>query len=932
MKAPSRIIIAFSIALFLIAIPLSFSSMAGSEYQSGSPEGRAANLLSRMTTEEKIGQLFLVTFHGNDVRKDTPIYDLIVQHHIGGVILKANNDNFTDKDTTINDLWILNNQLQTNNYLGSEIENIDPQTGFTSKSNYIPLLIGIQQYGDGFPNNNILFGLSKIPSQLSIGATWNSESAFQTGELLGSELSSLGINLLFGPSLDVVEHPLASPESDLGVNTFGGDPYWVGEMAKSYISGIHKGSDHKLLVAATHFPGLGSADRLPTNEVATVRKSLEQLKQIELAPFFEITAGSPGDDYITDALLTSHIRYQGLQGNIRATTKPISLDPQAFNLLMDIPEFMQWRQGNGLMISDDLASRSVRRFYDPTEQVFNARRPSMDALLAGNDLLYFSDEFTFQIGDLTEEDPYDLYFTTLLDILNYFIQKYSEDPIFAESVDNSVFRILTTKYRLYSFFTLSQVLPSGELIDNLGQNSSLSIEVSRESATLISPVVDDISTIFPEPPGLNDRIVIIVDNYTFRQCSTCVEAPAIDQDSFQEIITNLYGSQGSGLINPRNVSTYSYADLNDLLNLTGSYYSINQDITRATWIVFITLDISGNRPESLALRSLLSERPDLTRQKNVVAFATSAPYYLDATEVSKLTAYYGLYSKGTAFIDTAAKLLFQEIPNPEGSSPISIPGIGYDLISVTSPDINKTIPLTLYFPETLSDSELPQVSIGDHITITVGTILDYNGNPVPNNTPVEVNVLSATKELALIKSQTRNGVVEITYIIDDSPVIDIFARSGGAISEVFSLSVHTVSSGLTTPTQSPSQTPKLTSTLSLPTEMPNQFPEQPGENEPKTKLDYIDWGISTLTILIIALSAYQSSTSRGKVRRGIHSALASIIGGYLIFIYMIFKLPGTSWIFENGGRLVIGLLILLGAGAGWTTSTILRNWLTNSDN
>ena len=57
----------------------------------------------------------------------------------------------------------------------------------------------------------------------------------------------------------------------------------------------------------------------------------------------------------------------------------------------------------------------------------------------------------------------------------------------------------------------------------------------------------------------------------------------------------------------------------------------------------------------------------------------NAPYYYDATDISAFTAYYGLYSKLPGFIEVAARILFQEI-SPQGNSPVSIPGVAYELI------------------------------------------------------------------------------------------------------------------------------------------------------------------------------------------------------------------------------------------------------------
>ena len=60
------------------------------------PAQKARVLLARMTPAERIGQLFLVGFKGRDVTsKNVKILDLVNNYHIGGIILRAANDNFT---------------------------------------------------------------------------------------------------------------------------------------------------------------------------------------------------------------------------------------------------------------------------------------------------------------------------------------------------------------------------------------------------------------------------------------------------------------------------------------------------------------------------------------------------------------------------------------------------------------------------------------------------------------------------------------------------------------------------------------------------------------------------------------------------------------------------------------------------------------------
>ena len=70
--------------------------------QGNDPERKAKELLSQMTPAEKVGQLFLVSFSGNEIAQDLPIYDMIVNHHVGGVILNRRNDNFTSENTILN--------------------------------------------------------------------------------------------------------------------------------------------------------------------------------------------------------------------------------------------------------------------------------------------------------------------------------------------------------------------------------------------------------------------------------------------------------------------------------------------------------------------------------------------------------------------------------------------------------------------------------------------------------------------------------------------------------------------------------------------------------------------------------------------------------------------------------------------------------------
>ena len=73
------------------------------------------------------------------------------------------------------------------------------------------------------------------------------------------------------------------------------------------------------------------------------------------------------------------------------------------------------------------------------------------------------------------------------------------------------------------------------------------------------------------------------------------------------------------------------------------------------------------------MRSFLAKRSDSLRDKRLVALSFSAPYYLDTTEISKLTAYFGVYGHTAPFLEAAVRALFREF-TPTGAPPRPLPG------------------------------------------------------------------------------------------------------------------------------------------------------------------------------------------------------------------------------------------------------------------
>lgn len=912
----------FSICLLIgfllsLTVPFAETVQADQTAQEIDNFAKARALMTNMTPEQRVGQLFLVSFEGTEIGPDSGIYDLITNHYIGGVILRADNDNFTGPDNTVSIAAELVTGLQNIGWQESQNLTTNIETGQPESPEYIPLFVGISQEGDSYPADQILNGLTSIPSSMAIGATWDPQLAQAAGLVMGKELRAMGFNFYLGPSLDVLETTSTGSGDDLGVRTFGGDPYWVGEMGKAYIRGLHLGSREEMAIIAKHFPGRGSSDRLPEEEVATVRKPLEQLKQVDLAPFFAVTSPETDPLSTADGLLVSHIRYQGLRDNIRDVTPPVSLDSAALEQVLSLDPIADWYDRGGLVVSDNLGSDAVRRFYDPTMQTFDARSVARNAFLAGNDLLYLND--FIEVNDPDTE-------TTITKTLASFAQKYREDAAFAERVDRSVERILAMKFKMYPEFTLDEVMPDPSALDEVGKSQPTTFEIARRAVTLISPSEANLEAVLPRPPDPREQIIIFTDVRTTRQCSTCAEQSSLAVDALKKSIIRLFGPTAGGQINESMIHAYTYLDLQSYLNDPLGSAALGVNLKASDWVIFAMQDSPSERDESKALNRLLSERSDLIRNKKVIGFAFNAPYYLDATDISKLTAYFGLYSKTNSFVDVAARVLFQEL-TPSGALPVSVPGVGYDLIVATAPDPRQVIPLYIDIPEpepftgtvTPEPTAVPTFKIGDTIPLRTGVVYDTNGNPVPDGTVVRF-IFSVqgedTSTQMIEESVTRNGIARGTYTISGVGALTIRVVSEPATtSQLLTLNLIDGTGAAVTPiiptpieTEAPTPTPTLE---------PSPTPETTPVVEEASDPGAGDWFLSFLLIWGGAVGIMKFGQRRVSLRWGVRWALLAVIGGMLAYLIL-----ATGWFeavqwFTAAGTLGILTACLIGVLVGW---------------
>lgn len=905
-------------------------------------------LMEQLTVAEKVGQLFLVPFIGQDLGPESDIATLIADYHIGGVVLLERNGNIINEGETSLQVAELVNGLQSLAWKASqaitETSSISPSPLPGSPPlPFVPLLVTLDHDGDGYPWTHLTNGFSPIPNNMAIGATWKEEHSEAMGTVVGQELAAVGVNMLLGPSLDVLDNPRPGLEGDLGTRTFGGDPFWVGRLGRAYVRGVHIGSEGRVAVAAKRFPGFGASDRDADQEVATVDKSRETLRRIELPPFFAVTRFDDEDPFgMADAMVTAHIRYKGFQGeNIRQYTRPISLDTENLPLLLSEPEFVPWRAAGGLLVSDALGVEAIRKYYFDQLGTFPHRRIAQEAFLAGNDLLLLSQ---FAVSDDWEEQ-----LANIQDTILYFREKHESDPAFQARVDEAVYRILSLKLRLYPQRTLSQVSVDVEALpEQIGQGWEAIYGVAKDATTLIHPGSQEL----PNPPTVNDDILIFTDDRLRRDC------PALERDdcyfihplALQETMLRLYGPEALGQIDPARITSLTFSDIMTFLSppeaegvtptpqptpLSTPQPSpepsptplpqpdVEAALAEADWIIFALLDYNPrDYPEqSGAVRQLLLERAADMLGKKVVALAYNVPYYLDATEISKLDAYYGVYSKTEPFIEASVRALFREF-SLQGNSPVSVVGTNYDLAIQLEPDPVQVIHVT--WPEiepTTGTPEAVSVEVGDMIRLVAGPVMDRNGHLVPDGTPVSFRLLWREEGLTkIIDRETVNGMADIEVEVERTGQLEVSVESPPAMTSTQwfititegEFVVETVEPPTATPTSTPTSTstpthtptatdtptttPTATATPTA-TPIPTPTPTFTPVVEDSPMVVGHDLWRSLLAILLVGMTGFVVERSGGQTwSRGVRAFLWALVWGLVGYSLYGLDVPGAAWV------------------------------------
>lgn len=276
--------------------------------------------INNLTIKEKIGQLAMFGIESTEITEDT--INLIKEYKVGNIILFARNV------ASPKQLFLLNQNLQK----------------LALKELGIPLFISIDQ--EGGMVTRIFNGSTFFPGAMTISATNNPENAYQIGQIMGKELSALGINMNLAPIYDVNNNP---HNPVIGVRSFSDDPKVVSKYAWEFSKGLQ---ENNVFATAKHFPGHGDTNVDSHLGLPRIDYDREYLDNFEFYPFkYAIDRG-------IKAIMSSHINFPKLTND----ELPATLSKKIMTDLLRT-EF----KFEGLIVSDGMGMKGIVDNYSEAE-------------------------------------------------------------------------------------------------------------------------------------------------------------------------------------------------------------------------------------------------------------------------------------------------------------------------------------------------------------------------------------------------------------------------------------------------------------------------------------------------------------------------------------------------------------------------------------
>ncbi|PXV64386.1 beta-glucosidase [Dysgonomonas alginatilytica] len=212
-----------------------------------SVEERTQDLVSRMTLEEKVGQLLcplgweMYEKQGNKVTQSKKFENIVKERQIGMLWATFRADPWTQKT--------LENGL--NPTLAAEAGNALQKYIIENTRLGIPIFLA-----EECPHGHMAIGTTVFPTAIGQAATWNPELLTKMSSTIAQEARLQGSHIGYGPVLDLAREPRWSRTEE----TYGEDPILIARMGEAFVKGFGSGDltkENSLISTLKHFVAYG---------------------------------------------------------------------------------------------------------------------------------------------------------------------------------------------------------------------------------------------------------------------------------------------------------------------------------------------------------------------------------------------------------------------------------------------------------------------------------------------------------------------------------------------------------------------------------------------------------------------------------------------------------------------------------------------------
>jgi beta-N-acetylhexosaminidase len=289
--------------------------------------------LKSMSLREKIGQMIITYSDGYSLSESSVEYqrlsNLIVNEKVGGVIFFKGNA--VQEAGLINSLQDL---AETPLLMSADFERGTKM-----------------RLDDG----------SLFPSNMALGATRNTDLAYQMGLQIAKECRAIGIGQNYAPVVDINNN---SDNPIINVRSYGEDADLVSKMGDAFIKGMQDGN---VIATAKHFPGHGDTDIDSHSDLPVLNFDRSRLDNLELVPF---------NSAIKNNVMSVMIAHLSLPSLDNESNVPASLSNNIINgLLVNEMGF------KGLVVTDALNMAGVVKHFSTDDVALRCVNAGVDLIL-----------------------------------------------------------------------------------------------------------------------------------------------------------------------------------------------------------------------------------------------------------------------------------------------------------------------------------------------------------------------------------------------------------------------------------------------------------------------------------------------------------------------------------------------------------------------